>query len=68
MKENKKYHYCGPVYRFGVVHSEHFEAWTTATSIGRAKANLLMRYKALNGFERGAKFELEPYCLEEEEE
>ena len=67
MQERKKYHYCGPVYHFGIVHSERFEAWTTAPTIGRAKANLLMRYKALNGYERGAKFELEPYCLEEEE-
>lgn len=67
MKENKKYHYCGPVYRFGIVHSERFEAWTTAPTKGRALASLTLRYKLLNGYAKGSKFELEPICLKEEE-
>lgn len=67
MKENKKYHYCGPVYHFGIVHSERFEAWTTASTKGRALANIVLRYKLINGYEKGSKFELEPICLKEEE-
>lgn len=67
MKENKKYHYCGPVYRFGIVHSERFEAWTTAPTKGRALSNIVQRYKLLNDYARGSKFELEPICLKEEE-
>ena len=50
MKENKKYHYCGPVYHFGIVHSERFEAWTTASTKGRALANIVLRYKLINGY------------------
>ena len=68
MSEYRKWHYVGPVYRFDVVHTNRYEAWTTAPTKGRALSNILQRYKLQNGFEVGSKFELEPICLKEEEE
>ena len=65
--EYKKYHYKGPVYRFGYVHCESYEAWTSAPTGKRAMSNLLQRYKLMNGFQPGSKFDLEPLCLKEEE-
>ena len=67
MSENRKWHYVGPVYHFGIVHTDRFETWTTAPTKGRALSNIVMRYKLINGYERGSKFELEPICLKEEE-
>ena len=63
MSENRKWHYVGPVYHFDVVHTDRFEAWTTAPTKGRALANIVLRYKLLNGYAKSSKFELEPICL-----
>ena len=68
MSENRKWHYVGPVYHFDVVHTDRFEAWTTAPTKGRALANIVLRYKLLNGYAKSSKFEMEPICLKEEEE
>lgn len=52
------YQYRGPVYRFGKMVCEYWEAVTTAVSIKKALNNLKFRYRQQNGYSNSTVVEL----------
>lgn len=56
--EYKEYSYSGPVEAFGRCIANNWKAKTTATSEGRARSNLIFRYKKEHGYAPTASIKL----------
>lgn len=58
MDDRSVYYYEGPVLMFGNVVQNKWRGETTAVSIGKAKSNLIYKWKKANGKTAGSKVEL----------
>lgn len=65
MRNKNKYVYKGPVYKFGTIINENYQAETEAVTEKKALSNIQFRYKLSHDLEADAKITLKPSCLKQ---